>query len=281
MTYESTYLAHYGVKGQKWGIRRYQNEDGSLTSAGKERYAVSLGGNRRFERKYKREASKLAKLATRADIETQNASAERHGKAAKTAARVGAAVLGTGAAAFAGNRKFSNTNERGFLSTEKAVAESEKRLRDAEKNYHKEILKSRDINQTTKAFTDAQFVYEQAQMLLDGYKKSHANNAVERTKLLNAKSAREKAIIGATAALATAAFTTAGYHKVQQVIAKNRTTPLGHLKATEKRDKQVQKMMNMFAGTKYSQLVKAQIEAYKDEHPNTQLTDKQIAKNLS
>lgn len=31
-------LYHYGVKGQKWGVRRYQNEDGSLTDAGKERY---------------------------------------------------------------------------------------------------------------------------------------------------------------------------------------------------------------------------------------------------
>lgn len=31
-------LYHYGVKGQKWGVRRYQNEDGSLTNAGKERY---------------------------------------------------------------------------------------------------------------------------------------------------------------------------------------------------------------------------------------------------
>lgn len=30
-------LFHYGVKGQKWGIRRYQNEDGSLTSDGKRR----------------------------------------------------------------------------------------------------------------------------------------------------------------------------------------------------------------------------------------------------
>lgn len=30
-------LFHYGVKGQKWGIRRYQNKDGSLTPAGKKR----------------------------------------------------------------------------------------------------------------------------------------------------------------------------------------------------------------------------------------------------
>ena len=31
-------LFHYGVKGMHWGIRRYQNPDGSLTSDGKERY---------------------------------------------------------------------------------------------------------------------------------------------------------------------------------------------------------------------------------------------------
>lgn len=31
-------LYHHGIKGQRWGVRRYQNEDGSLTSAGKKRY---------------------------------------------------------------------------------------------------------------------------------------------------------------------------------------------------------------------------------------------------
>lgn len=31
-------LYHHGVLGQKWGVRRYQNEDGTLTNAGKERY---------------------------------------------------------------------------------------------------------------------------------------------------------------------------------------------------------------------------------------------------
>ena len=32
-------LAHWGVKGMRWGVRRYQNTDGSLTPAGKKRYA--------------------------------------------------------------------------------------------------------------------------------------------------------------------------------------------------------------------------------------------------
>lgn len=32
------FLMHYGIVGQKWGIRRYQNEDGTLTEEGKLRY---------------------------------------------------------------------------------------------------------------------------------------------------------------------------------------------------------------------------------------------------
>ena len=36
--FSSNYLAHHGILGQKWGIRRYQNADGSLTEAGKKRY---------------------------------------------------------------------------------------------------------------------------------------------------------------------------------------------------------------------------------------------------
>lgn len=31
-------LTHHGIKGQKWGVRRYRNTDGSLTEAGKKRY---------------------------------------------------------------------------------------------------------------------------------------------------------------------------------------------------------------------------------------------------
>lgn len=33
-------LRHYGIKGQSWGKRRFQNTDGSLTAAGKQRYGI-------------------------------------------------------------------------------------------------------------------------------------------------------------------------------------------------------------------------------------------------
>ncbi len=35
----SDFLAHYGIKGQKHGVRRFQNEDGTLTPEGQDRYA--------------------------------------------------------------------------------------------------------------------------------------------------------------------------------------------------------------------------------------------------
>lgn len=41
MTQEE-YLAHHGILGQRWGVRRYQNADGSLTEAGKKRYMRQL-----------------------------------------------------------------------------------------------------------------------------------------------------------------------------------------------------------------------------------------------
>ena len=39
---DSDFLVHHGIKGQKWGIRRFQNEDGTLTEAGKKHRATLI-----------------------------------------------------------------------------------------------------------------------------------------------------------------------------------------------------------------------------------------------
>lgn len=49
-------LYHHGIKGQKWGVRRFQNEDGSLTTAGRKRYGLN-------ERLHLNRADKLQKRA--------------------------------------------------------------------------------------------------------------------------------------------------------------------------------------------------------------------------
>lgn len=52
-------LVHYGVKGQKWGRRRYQNKDGSLTAEGKKHYGTADAFNKQYEKDIKREADHM------------------------------------------------------------------------------------------------------------------------------------------------------------------------------------------------------------------------------
>ena len=51
---DNTYLIHHGIKGQKWGVRRYQNEDGSYTNAGRRRLRGSERTQNKIDRIQKR-----------------------------------------------------------------------------------------------------------------------------------------------------------------------------------------------------------------------------------
>lgn len=78
MEYEilkSDELYHWGIKGQKWGIRRYQNKDGSLTPAGKKRLKKETEALKKEEavlKNRKTTKSKIERLeAKRKSIEEQ------------------------------------------------------------------------------------------------------------------------------------------------------------------------------------------------------------------
>lgn len=73
----TNYLVHHGIKGQRWGIRRFQNADGSLTSAGRSKYGVGPKRDKKKARADKKAAKKRAKAALERAKQIQKEKAAR------------------------------------------------------------------------------------------------------------------------------------------------------------------------------------------------------------
>lgn len=64
------YLIHHGIQGQKWGVRRFQNPDGSLTAAGRARYGENLDINDKSRRNIAK--IRLGEARRRYDVAKRN-----------------------------------------------------------------------------------------------------------------------------------------------------------------------------------------------------------------
>lgn len=70
------YLAHHGIPGQKWGVRRYQNSDGTLTDAGRKRYNKS-------DASFKKRAAKVASEHVKTKRQQRQQNPAKHKRASQ------------------------------------------------------------------------------------------------------------------------------------------------------------------------------------------------------
>lgn len=97
---EKDELYHHGIKGQKWGVRRFQNEDGTRTPAGEKRYSKLA----KTAGKVAKTAANIATLGAVGDIEraekSRNKAKKSYGVTPRSGATLGLRLVGRGANTF-------------------------------------------------------------------------------------------------------------------------------------------------------------------------------------
>lgn len=206
---ETMSLTHYGVQGQKWGLRRWQNKDGSLTEAGKKHYGAEEGGNKKFQKKYAKDMKKMRQLAYNTNVPEQ-------------------------------------------------------------------LLRKAESDEQNKKYAKV------AAAGLAGY----AAGGIAASALKIAEAGGLKVAIPTVAAVLSGGVHTYGllksahYSQEKKAAARN-LTPEGHALAVKKAKQHMDRMEKTYQNTPLISLFREQIEAYKKEHPATELSDNEIMNNLT
>lgn len=166
------YIAHHGIKGQKWGIRRYQNEDGTLTDVGKRRYGYGLTnkGSYTYERKRQQAYDELA-----TDLD----------KARRT------------------ERKYEKQSDRAFEKAQKEIIKGQKKGVGVSKKAYKSMVRMGELDQKhlraieNRVNTEERMQKTLSELKMDPSEKRYRKAGYEYTKYLLGDSGSTGAYISA------------------------------------------------------------------------------------
>lgn len=215
-------LKHFGIKGQKWGVRRFENPDGTLTEEGKKRYNVDRGGNDKYRKRFVKDVKQFKKLNDRADIGLQAQKSAQYRSKSDISKFIGLASGAIGA---------------GGLFDSKVTIPKMMWNRFAPK------WSALDVSMAG----PARSVWMRGQ--------NEARRALYEKKIAKiTEPLKTASIVVGVAGLFGGLATSKVYSSLAKA-AEQRTTDLGHKQAVADAKKHVDRMMNMYADTPYSDLV--------------------------
>lgn len=212
------YLAHYGVKGMKWGVRR----------------AIERGNASAINRHYQKAKKKLKKLNDRADISKQKEKSDRLNKFAKANLKIG--IAGMGVAAGSGGfhrlleKRYNKVHEDFYHpGWDREAIEASKLFEAGDKNAYDNWARNRGA--------EAQRLENAGNDLV-----KYGNPALDIKRI--------------SGGIGAAALGIAGAAKIGAAVTKRRATSKGHAKAVAERDAWKREMNKTFKNAKVSKLSK-------------------------